>query len=589
MFIFIVLNYDLVVTQKTPTMADSSTEYHEIIENEDFNRSYETIYIAEIRHTGLETYRVIKDKNHHILRNKVRAQFNKWDQQWYRLLEREMKEESKALADELTLEANEKQEQLENTLIHTLSIDDTVDWDEIKDHSTFKEAIPTEREPPQFTPLPEKPDFKSFKPNISTIEKLIRPLSNRKEKNAQFLYSMAIEKWEREVDKISSENQKVQRSHDINVAEYKKELSLWEQRKQMFYSDQEEANSLIGKLKQNYEHLQPEAILEYCELVLNASEYPDSFPQDFDLDYSPQNKLLIVEYQLPSPDDLPNLKEVKYIASRNEMKEYYYSERQMAQIYDDVIYKILLRTVHELFEADQVDAIESIAFNGWVRAIDKSTGKEVNSCIVSVHTTKSDFLEIDLGHVEPKSCFKGLKGIGSSKLSGITAIQPIVHIERKDKRFITSKEVSNQLNEGYNVATMDWADFEHLLREIFEKEFSVNGGEVKVTQASRDGGVDAIAFDPDPIRGGKIVIQAKRYTNTVGVAAVRDLYGTVVNEGATKGILVTTSDYGPDAYEFSKNKPITLMNGSNLLYLLERHGHKARIDIVEAKKLLGSK
>jgi len=25
-----------------------------------------------------------------------------------------------------------------------------------------------------------------------------------------------------------------------------------------------------------------------------------------------------------------------------------------------------------------------------------------------------------------------------------------------------------------------------------------------------------IAFDPDPIRGGKIVIQAKRYTNVVG-------------------------------------------------------------------------
>ena len=81
-----------------------------------------------------------------------------------------------------------------------------------------------------------------------------------------------------------------------------------------------------------------------------------------------------------------------------------------------------------------------------------------------------------------------------------------------------------------------------------EQEFSSGGGEVKVTQASRDGGVDAVAFDPDPIRGGKIVIQAKRYTNTVGVAAVRDLYGTVLNEGATKGILVTTSDYGPDAY-----------------------------------------
>jgi restriction system protein len=96
----------------------------------------------------------------------------------------------------------------------------------------------------------------------------------------------------------------------------------------------------------------------------------------------------------------------------------------------------------------------------------------------------------------------------------------------------------------------------------------------------------AVVFDPDPIRGGKIVIQAKRYTNTVGVSAVRDLYGTLVNEGANKGILVSTADYGPDAYEFAKGKPITLLNGSNLLHLLEKHGHKAFIDLKEAKKSL---
>ncbi len=136
-----------------------------------------------------------------------------------------------------------------------------------------------------------------------------------------------------------------------------------------------------------------------------------------------------------------------------------------------------------------------------------------------------------------------------------------------------------------NLAAMDWLDFENLIREIFEKEFRSSGGEVKITRASRDGGVDAIAFDPDPIRGGKIVIQAKRYTNSVGVSAVRDLFGTVHNEGATKGILVTTSVYGSDAYEFAKGKPLTLLNGSELLYLLQKHGHRARIDLAEARRL----
>ena len=61
-----------------------------------------------------------------------------------------------------------------------------------------------------------------------------------------------------------------------------------------------------------------------------------------------------------------------------------------------------------------------------------------------------------------------------------------------------------------------------------------------------------------------------------------------MNEGANKGILVTTSDYGPDAYKFAANKPIQLLNGSNLLSLLEQFGHKARIDLNEAKNTLNN-
>ncbi|BAS27811.1 hypothetical protein LIP_1970 [Limnochorda pilosa] len=64
------------------------------------------------------------------------------------------------------------------------------------------------------------------------------------------------------------------------------------------------------------------------------------------------------------------------------------------------------------------------------------------------------------------------------------------------------------------------------------------------------------------------------------------MYGTVINEGANKGILVTTADFGPDAYEFTKGKPLTLLNGANLSALLEKHGHRARIDLREARQVL---
>jgi restriction system protein len=51
-----------------------------------------------------------------------------------------------------------------------------------------------------------------------------------------------------------------------------------------------------------------------------------------------------------------------------------------------------------------------------------------------------------------------------------------------------------------------------------------------------------------------------------------------------KGILVTTSDYGADSYEFAKGKPLTLINGSQLLSMMQKHGYKARINLNEARQ-----
>jgi len=325
------------------------------------------------------------------------------------------------------------------------------------------------------------------------------------------------------------------------------------------------------------------AVIDYCKMVLANSVYPDTFPKDFDLDYSGDTKMLIVEYQLPVLHHLPNIKDVRYLKSKDEVQEIYFSEKELVKLYDDLIYQIILRSLHELFEADVAKALDAIIFNGLVTAVDKAHGNETTGCIVSIQASKDEFMAINLAHVDPKACFKLLKGIGSSQLHSLTPIPPILRIDKSDRRFVSGYSVADAMDDSINLAAMSWEDFEHLIRELFEKEFKQYGGECNVTRASRDGGVDAIAFDPDPIRGGKIVIQAKRYTKTVGVSAVRDLYGTVLNEGANKGILVTTADYGPDSYEFAKGKPLTLLSGANLLHLLAAHGHRAKIDLQAAR------
>jgi restriction system protein len=235
--------------------------------------------------------------------------------------------------------------------------------------------------------------------------------------------------------------------------------------------------------------------------------------------------------------------------------------------------------------SDPANLFDTVAINAHQSWFDPATGTSREGIIASLQTLKTDIQKLQPGHLDPKACFRHLSGISTPNALDASPIRPIFVLDTNDSRIVANKDVASGLSHETNLATMPWEDFEHLVRQLFEWMFTNDGIEVKVTRASRDRGVDAIMFDPDPVRGGKYVLQAKRYTRTVDVAAVRDLYGTIMNEGANRGILVTTATYGPDAYEFAKNKPISLIDGPNLIALLRSHGRYYRVDLEEARRL----
>jgi restriction system protein len=170
---------------------------------------------------------------------------------------------------------------------------------------------------------------------------------------------------------------------------------------------------------------------------------------------------------------------------------------------------------------------------------------------------------------------KGLDAALSKSPHELLPVRPILEFAMVDPRFVQESDVLGSLDQRPNLMELSPKEFESLISNLFEKI----GLETRQTQASRDGGVDCVAYDPRPIFGGKVIIQAKRYKNTVGVSAVRDLFGTMQNEGASKGILVTTSGSGKASFEFAEGKPLELLSGSHLLYLLAEHaGIEARIE-----------
>lgn len=544
-------------------------------------------YRLELWHDGLKKHRVIKGNDQAIIERKAHLQVREWGEKWEAVLRREAirrdksrrkehQEGQKALAAERTAEAQADLAALESILAQTLVVDDTIDWESLKDRADFPEPPPQLQSP--IAPPPREPDRAQYAPNFTLLDRFIASRREKKIADAARCYEAAHTAWRKENDRRAEDLRNLEARFTARVRD-------WQGRRSAYFAAQAASDAVVDQKRAAYEARDPEAILDYCDMVLSNSVYPDWMPQEWDMDYNGENGILVVEYSLPALDQIPRLVELRYVQSRDEFTEKLVSGAQLRKLYDSVVYQIILRTVHELFEADSVGALEAVVVNGMVTSVDPASGHETTACILSLQAGKEEFLAINLAQVDPKACFKALKGVGSSKLHSLTPVAPILQMNRDDGRFVSARQIAGTLDDSVNLAAMDWEDFEHLVRELFEREFTTSGGEVKVTQASRDGGVDAIAFDPDPIRGGKIVIQAKRYTNTVGVAAVRDLYGTVVNEGATKGILVTTSDYGPDAYSFAKDKPLTLLNGAHLLHLLGKHGTRAKIDIQEARQM----
>jgi len=333
-----------------------------------------------------------------------------------------------------------------------------------------------------------------------------------------------------------------------------------------------------NKLKESYSLGQQSAIEDIARLTLGRHPIPKLFQKKTDVFYESSSRIILIDLYIP---DLSSISIVKQKEKKYDYDWVDVSTKVQKQLRENLLYSLCIRTGYLIANSDTNNNIDIIAINAHQSWFDPATGVPKEGIIASLQAAKNDFLSLQIERIEPKACFRHLKGVSTPSVENIAAIKPIITFDMNDRRIIEGKNVSDLLSPDANLAEMPWDDFEHLVRQLFEWEFGNKGVEVKVTCASRDRGVDAIMFNPDPLIGGKYVLQAKRYTRTVDVAAVRDLYGTIMNEGANRGILVTTSSYGPDTYEFAKDKPISLLDGQQLVQMLKKHGKDYHIKIIK--------
>jgi len=454
-------------------------------------------YQITVTHRGLDKERILTGNDKHILESRARELTARWNDQYAKRLavaDRQQRQEhiGRCLdrAHELTEEAHLERISLEKLLVEATKAR-PFEWESLESRTEYLVDPPL---PPTYEDYPPEPD--PLLPKLGVFDKLISGRAKSKIDQAIQLNTQRNQQWTQQLDYIQAQN-------EASLQAYNEAVKAWNLGLQKHDADLAAQRAAIKQKQRAYEAKDQAAILGLCEIVLSRTAHARLPLPEFEIEYNPGSKALIVEYSLPPPDVLPSLKEVRYVKTRDEFVDVDYSDDEQGRLYDSVVYQICLRVLHDLFRADTSDTLQAITFNGWVTSVDPARGKETTACIMSITAPRDKFLDIDLARVEPRACFRSLKGVGSSELHSITAIAPICTISREDSRFIPGHDVADKLAAGFNLATMEWEEFEQLIREVFAREFSVNGGEVKVTQASRDRGVDAIAFDPDPIRRGQ--------------------------------------------------------------------------------------
>jgi len=110
-------------------------------------------------------------------------------------------------------------------------------------------------------------------------------------------------------------------------------------------------------------------------------------------------------------------------------------------------------------------------------------------------------------------------------------------------------------------------EFEHLVSRLYSRM----GYLTKVTRFSKDGGIDIRARKLTEANRENLIIQCKHYPQgTVGVEPARALNGLLTQE-FSGGVLITSGRFSAECKEFCCRTRIHLIDGPELLRLLDKH------------------
>lgn len=320
---------------------------------------------------------------------------------------------------------------------------DSFDYESLKDKSEFVSKLPKIKKPKlEFIDLTklsnELISLDESKPSDEKTEFLLWEkwlcniwLKEKMDERRKSRFKDALSKWEKdkesllnEIEIIKSKNEEITKHHETLKEEYNKYLRDVDAEKVEFLEKQDKYNKSIDERIEKFNNKDLWEVEQYYKNSLMLSVYPIIWEKGIELSLNMQEKIITISYKLPSIDEIFDIEKINYTQAKSEYTVVAMKEKQLKQNYNDMLYQICLRTLYEIFSLDgNLDCISKIAFNGNVTAIDKSIGKEKTACVMTIEVNKTDFENIELDNIEPKECFKRLKGKANNDLAALIPVE----------------------------------------------------------------------------------------------------------------------------------------------------------------------
>jgi restriction system protein len=321
-------------------------------------------------------------------------------------------------------------EEIDGLLSATLAVDDFVDLGAFRkqaEHPPFTSVHEKPLSPPAPIQTPPEPVFatpaepKGLSGMFGGKKKFQEELTRAQTKFAEDHWV-----WQSNAGQVPmrqfEQMEEHRKAEEVRRAQLEAEMATYRHECDQRQRKVDEDNAELERLIQDLAAGKPDAVEEYIGIVFVNSAYPEGFPGVANYHYDAATRELVVRLQFPRPEQIPSVKQYKYVKAKDEIAEARQTQKEQRERYSNVVNNMTLRTLHEIWESDHAGHIGTISLTGFVEHIDPATGKEVQTPLVALATERDRFLDIDLSRVTPSETLRHLDANLSKNPHGLVGI-----------------------------------------------------------------------------------------------------------------------------------------------------------------------